>query len=32
MAAATVAAIPAMALYFVYQRQLVESTKTSGFE
>ncbi len=32
MAAATVAAIPTMALFFVFQRQLVESIKTSGFK
>jgi multiple sugar transport system permease protein len=32
MAAATVAAIPTMAIFFVFQRQLVESIKTSGFK
>jgi multiple sugar transport system permease protein len=32
MAAATVAAIPTMALFFVFQRQLVESIKTSGLK
>lgn len=32
MAAATVAAIPTVALFFVFQRQLVESIKTSGFK
>jgi len=32
MAAATVAAIPTMALFFVFQRQLVDSIKTSGFK
>lgn len=32
MAAATVAAIPTMALFFVFQRQLVESIKTSGMK
>lgn len=32
MAAAAVAAIPTMALFFVFQRQLVESIKTSGFK
>jgi len=32
MAAATVAAIPTMAMFFVFQRQLVESIKTSGFK
>lgn len=32
MAAATVAAIPTMALFFVFQRHLVESIKTSGFK
>lgn len=32
MAAATVAVIPTMAIFFVFQRQLVESIKTSGFK
>ncbi len=32
MAAATVAAIPTIALFFVFQRQLVESIKTSGLK
>ena len=32
MAAATVAAIPTVALFFTFQRQLVESIKTSGFK
>lgn len=32
MAASTVAAIPTMALFFVFQRQLVESIKTSGLK
>lgn len=32
MAAATVAALPTMALFFIFQRQLVESIKTSGFK
>jgi multiple sugar transport system permease protein len=32
MAAATVAAIPTVALFFVFQRQLVDSIKTSGFK
>jgi multiple sugar transport system permease protein len=32
MAAATVAAAPTMALFFVFQRQLVESIKTSGLK
>lgn len=32
MAAAVVAAIPTMALFFVFQRQLVDSIKTSGFK
>lgn len=32
MAAATVAAIPTMALFFVFQKQLVDSIKTSGFK
>lgn len=32
MAAATVAAIPTVALFFAFQRQLVESIKTSGFK
>jgi ABC-type maltose transport system permease subunit len=27
-----VAAIPTVALFFVFQRQLVESIKTSGFK
>lgn len=32
MAAATVAAIPTVALFFTFQRQLVQSIKTSGFK
>lgn len=32
MAAATVTALPTMALFFVFQRQLIESIKTSGFK
>jgi multiple sugar transport system permease protein len=32
MAAATVAAIPTMALFFIFQRQFVESIKTSGLK
>ncbi|MDP9440373.1 MAG: carbohydrate ABC transporter permease [Actinomycetota bacterium] len=32
MAAATVAAIPTVAMFLVFQRQLVESIKTSGFK
>jgi hypothetical protein len=30
--AATAAAIPTVALFFVFQRQLVDSIKTSGFK
>src|SRR5690625_944614 len=32
IAAATVAAVPTMALFFVFQRQIVESVKTSGLK
>lgn len=32
LAAATVAAIPTLALFFVFQRQIVESIKTSGLK
>lgn len=32
MAASTVVAVPTMALFIVFQRQLVESIKTSGFK
>ena len=32
MAASTVVALPTMALFFIFQRQLVESIKTSGFK
>lgn len=32
MAAATVTALPTMALFFIFQRQLIESIKTSGFK
>jgi multiple sugar transport system permease protein len=32
MAAATVVAMPTMLLFFIFQRQLVESIKTSGFK
>lgn len=32
MAAATVAALPTVVLFFIFQRQLVESIKTSGFK
>jgi len=32
MAASTVVAMPTMALFFIFQRQIVESIKTSGFK
>lgn len=32
MAASTIVALPTMALFFIFQRQLVESIKTSGFK
>jgi multiple sugar transport system permease protein len=32
MAASTIVALPTMALFFLFQRQLVESIKTSGFK
>ncbi|MDQ3227186.1 MAG: carbohydrate ABC transporter permease, partial [Chloroflexota bacterium] len=32
MAAATVVAMPTMVLFLIFQRQLVESIKTSGFK
>ncbi len=32
MAASTVVAMPTMLLFFTFQRQLVESIKTSGFK
>jgi multiple sugar transport system permease protein len=32
MAASTVVALPTMVLFFIFQRQLVESIKTSGFK
>jgi multiple sugar transport system permease protein len=32
MAAATVVALPTMLLFFIFQRQLVESIKTSGLK
>jgi multiple sugar transport system permease protein len=32
MAASTIVAMPTMALFFIFQRQIVESIKTSGFK
>jgi multiple sugar transport system permease protein len=32
MAASVVVAMPTMLLFFIFQRQLVESIKTSGFK
>ena len=32
MAASSIVALPTLALFFLFQRQLVESIKTSGFK
>jgi multiple sugar transport system permease protein len=32
MAASTIVALPTLILFFVFQRQLIESIKTSGFK